>query len=139
MKISIALACLLVLLAPGKAQEIQDDYSIHAVKKVLEQPAGSSASFLEKQTNRLGDRASIALLKIFDAQDLSKPETVRRILPLIHDAFVAPQIISRAEDRKPKITLFMLTYLEHEVSASDLRQEISQTVDFVKQKTAADK
>jgi len=135
MRISIMLACLIVLFIPSKAQEIQDDYSIHSVKKVLEQPVGFSPSFLEKQTNRLGDRVAIALLKIFDAEDLSKPDTIRRILPVIRDAFVAPEIISIAEDRKPKVTLFVLTYLEHQVSTPDLREEISKTMDFVKEKT----
>src|SRR5262249_44892144 len=66
----------------SRAQEIEDDYSIHTVKGVLEQPAGFSPSFLEKQTNRLGDRASIAVLKIFDPEELTKPENVRKILPL---------------------------------------------------------
>jgi|SRR5262245_57794943 len=136
MRTPIILTCLLVLFNSGSPQEIQDDYSIHSVKKVLEQPVGFSPSFLEKQTNRLGDRVAIALLKIFDAEELSKPETIRRILPLIHDAFVAPKIISIAEDRKPKVTLFVLTYFEHQVSTPDLREEISQTMNFVKEKTA---
>jgi hypothetical protein len=109
------------------------------VKRVLRQPAGSSASFLEKQANRLGDRASIAVLKIFEVQELTKPETARKILSLIHDAFVAPEIISIREDRKPRVTLFLLTYMEHEVNAPDLRREISETADFVRNRTAAEK
>jgi len=121
----------------SRAQEIEDDYSIHTVKGVLEYPAGFSPSFLEKQTNRLGDRASIAVLKIFDAEELTKPENVRKILPLIHDAFVAPEIISRREDRNPRITLFLLAYLGREVNAPDIRREVSETEQFVRDKTTA--
>jgi hypothetical protein len=139
MRVLILIGCISVLFTQCRAQDSQDDYSINVVKRVLQQPAGSSASFLEKQANRLGDRASIALLKIFEVQELTKPETTRKILSLIHDAFVAPGIISIREDRKPRVTLFLLTYLEHEVNAPDLRREISQTADFVRNRTAAEK
>src|SRR5262245_36212790 len=140
MRALILLGCIFVVFTQCRAQDVQDDYSVKAVKRVLEQPAGFSASFLEKQANRLGDRASIAVLKIFEVQELTNPETVRKILPLIHDAFVAPGIISRREDRKPRVTLFLLTYLEeHEVNAPDLLREISQTADFVRNSAAAEK
>lgn len=61
----MAVAFLSVSLAGAGAQE-DTDYSVTEVRELMRQPAGISSSFSEKQVNRLGDRMSIALMKMYD-------------------------------------------------------------------------
>jgi hypothetical protein len=92
--------------------------------------------FSEKQVNRLGDRVSIALIKILNEQDMRNPQKIREILPLIRTAFLAPQIIAAPEDKKPAVTLLLLNYLETNVQDGLLKKEIVDLADFIKEKTA---
>jgi len=80
---------------------------------------------------------SIALLKILDEQDLTNPSIVEALLPLIRESFSYPSIISIDVNKKPSVTLFLLAYLQRNVTDSRTRQDIQQTIDFVKQKTKA--
>jgi hypothetical protein len=102
----------------------------------LQSPVLQATGFGEKQVNRLGDRVSIALIKILNEEDLRNPEEVRKILPLIRAAFVAPQIITVPEDKKPAVTLLLLNYLETTVQDGILKKEILDLKDFVREKTA---
>jgi hypothetical protein len=139
MRIYLIIFFLVLLVFNGSAQVSDDSYSIHLVENVLQHPAQLGAGFTEKQVNRLGDRVSIALLKILDEQDLKRPQQVRKILPLIHNAFVAPQIIAIAEDKKPAVTLLLLKYLETNVQDGDVKKEITQLMSFIREKTARDR
>ncbi|MDQ5845793.1 MAG: hypothetical protein M3539_10925 [Acidobacteriota bacterium] len=116
-------------------EQRDDAYSIHLVENLLQYPTQLGAGFTEKQLNRLGDRVSIALLKILPEGELSNPQKVRSFLPLIRAAFLYPNLISIGEDRKPKVTLFLLRHLENEAKDRWLKEEIVQLRDFVKEKT----
>lgn len=52
------------------AQEIEDPYSVQAVKALLQSPKDFFTGISEKVVNRLGDRVSVALLKIFGSNEL---------------------------------------------------------------------
>lgn len=139
MRMRIAIFCVILSFSNGVAQVREDSYSIQLVKNLLQYPAQLGAGFSEKQVNRLGDKVSIALLKILDEQALSNPQQIRKFLPLIHTAFLAPQIITIAEDKKPAVTLFLLRYLEANAQDGNLKNEIAQLMGFIKEKTARDR
>jgi hypothetical protein len=117
--------------------EEADQYSIRLVKGLLDQPEGASVSWLDKARDRLGDRAAIALVKIFGEQELLQPKNLHRSLQIIHGAFSAPCLIEIESDRKPSITLFVLRDLEGRVKDETLRKEITSTKTFVEQGTSA--
>src|SRR5882724_6472620 len=101
------------------------DPSVRAVEALLQQPSGFSSGFSEKQSDRLGDRVSIALLKIFKNNELEDPENIRRFLPIIRSAFLYPTLVP-AQHRKPKVTLPLLARLERKVTDVELKHQISE-------------
>ena len=105
--------------------ESPDPYGVVIVRGLLAESADFSTGFSEKQRDRLGDRAAIAVLKIFSDQELRNPATARKVLRLIETVFRNPQLISVKEDREPRVTLFLLGYLEQVAPDRQLRQEIS--------------
>jgi hypothetical protein len=112
-----------------------DAYSIRLVENLLRYPSQLGSGFGEKQLARLGDRVSIALLKILGEDELAKPERIRTLIPLVRAAFLEPKLISLAEDRKPNVTVFLLKHLKQEAKDPQLKKEVSDLTDYVKQKT----
>jgi hypothetical protein len=98
-----------------------------------------ATGFGEKQLNRLGDRVSVALVKILSEEDMKNAQEIRKILPLIRGAFLAPQIITIPEDRKPAVTLLLLSKLEATAQDEILKKEILDLKDFVREKTAGER
>ncbi|HWY54049.1 MAG TPA: hypothetical protein VNZ03_06270, partial [Terriglobales bacterium] len=49
-----------------------------------------------------------------------------------------PENISIEEDKNPKITMFLLSYLLDKVNAPELQSRIRWTIQFVKQQTGQD-
>ena len=127
---TIALAGLPAFLSGKQADA---DYSVTEVKELLKQPVGFSSSFSEKQIQRLGDRASIALMKIFSEDELTDPKNIKRFLPFIVDAFRNPNLIP-IKDREPRVTLIFLKFLEARVPA--LQADIRNTEKTVQQETS---
>jgi hypothetical protein len=82
----------------------------------LRSEAGGSGHHGKVGGWRLGDSVSIALLRILDEQELVDPKTVQTFLPLIRDSFSYPPIIALQVDKKPKVTLFLLKYLDQTFS-----------------------
>jgi hypothetical protein len=91
---------------------------------------------VEKQLQRRGDAVSVALLKILDDRDLKEDRTVEAVLDLVRQAFSSPKLISLEEDKKPKVTMFLLKYLQRSISDAKTLQDIEETVRFVNEKTA---
>src|SRR5205807_1006185 len=70
--------------------QIVEDYDLPLVRRALsEQAQGASFSFTNKYVARLGDRVSIALLKIFDDSDLHNPRQLRAALKLVRESFAS--------------------------------------------------
>ena len=143
MQINTCLTLLLLAIAGvtiyGQKQPItvqdqaEDDYSIATVRYLMKQQPGFSTSFAEKQVARLGDRVSIALLKILDENDFKDSQKVSSILPLIKESFLRPELIAVKEDRNPKVTLFLLRKIESETKDARIKSDITQLMSFIKQ------
>jgi hypothetical protein len=117
----------------------QDEYtkSIRLVKQAVAlTDEGISLSFTWKRIGRLGDGVSIALLKIYDADALQNPQNIRNYLPVIRTAFGIPKIVRLTENRKPEVTIFLLTYLEGRVKDENLKAQISDVIEFIKEQTS---
>jgi hypothetical protein len=110
------------------------DPSVHTVEALLQQPSGFSSGFSEKQSDKLGDRVSIALLKIFKNSELEDAENIRRFLPIIRSAFLYPALVP-SQFRKPKVTITLLARLEGKVTDVELKHEISEVRSFVIEQT----
>ncbi len=142
MRIYYIFTCLLLIFfsntnSQGYRAQDNDPYHIAAVREALwEQSKGITDSSTEKNINRLGDKAAIALLKILKEDELQDPQTIRSTLPIIHRAFAYPKLISEADDRKPSVTLFLLHHLESQVTDPTLKAEISELIKFIKDNTA---
>lgn len=142
MRIAIAICGILLFFSSAFSQskekeQDEDIYSIRLVKKSVKDPGFAlGASFTEKHINWLGDRVSIALLKIYDADGLKDPQNIRNYLPIVRAAFVAPRIIRLAEDRNPTVTMFLLTNLEREITDKNLQAQISDAIKYIKEQTS---
>ena len=116
------------------AGQNETDYQVEEVKGLLKLPPGSSLSFSEKFLNRLGDRVSIALMKIYTEQELANPANLRRYLPMINEAFQSLRIVP-ADDREPRVTLILLRFVEAQVQDPQLLEEILKTKAVVQKST----
>lgn len=119
-------ALLLATMSSGILGSGDEDYSTKVVQSLLAMPAGISAGFSEKQLHRLGDRLAIAIIKLHDPEELKDPEKVRRFLPLLKGAFAHPDLIQRALDKEPQVTLILLVYLSRETPDPELQLEAAQ-------------
>jgi len=114
-----------------------DPYSINFVHSALSlHSQGIYFSVVEKNIPRRGDQISIALLKIFTDIELSTPEIVRSFLPLIQQSFSQPEAISMDIDKKPRVALFLLNYLQRNISDTQTQRDIEETIKFLQEKAA---
>lgn len=133
----IPIFCLLFLTGVAgtiKAQtETQTDpYNVNLVQSAIKMYAqGIHVSILDKRLRRLGDQVSIALIKIYSVDELSKPETVRSFLPVIQEAFSNPPAITQETDKKPSVTLILLKYLRGSITDVQTQQSIDNTIKSV--------
>jgi hypothetical protein len=108
------IVCVFIILATSSCfpQDLQPEgpYSVTTIRNFLDFPDSLGSGFAEKRINRLGDGASIALMKILSSDQLQDPVLEDRILIILDMAFQAPAIV-RPEDRHPKVTLLLLNYL----------------------------
>jgi hypothetical protein len=107
-----------------------DDECVNIVRGLLELGSiGFSVSYLEKQNDRLGDRVGVALLRIFSEKDIADPDNVKIFLPVIREAFLYPEFVSRPENRIPTTTLPLLRDLERRLKGNPaMEKEISETI-----------
>ena len=145
MRFMMTICSALLLFSSVFAQEKVDgqgEYTaefIELVKTDVEQRAlGFSLSVIGKRIPRLGDGVSIALLKIYDIDALESPENIRNYLPSMRAAFTAPKLIRLSENKKPEVTIFLLTYLESRVEDENLKAQISGIIKFVKKQTLSE-
>jgi hypothetical protein len=143
LRILLIVSCVLTAVSDGMPQtkpikQKAEDPTVHTVEVLLQQPSGFSSSFSEKQSDRLGDRVSIALFKIFNAKELDDPQNIRKFLPIIRSSFLYPKLIP-TQYRKPRVTLPLLKRLESRVDEAQLKSEISAVAEFVKKQTRLDR
>ena len=102
-----------VLIAAGpQTGEPPDTYYLSIVKRCIqERQMGAISGHQMKYMPRLGDRAAIAIVKIYDGPGLIDPKNVKAYLPLIQLAFHDLRLVTDEEDHQPAVTLFLLHYL----------------------------
>ena len=122
------LAPYFIVTVPLGGQTTGDDpYSITFVRNNLQTAIaipGGRTSWAFKGFQRLGDGTSIALLKIVDEKDMTDTKTVEGILQVIRDSFSYPPVVSLGVNKKPKVTMFLLNYLQHSVSDTLSQRDI---------------
>ena len=122
--------------ATRQSEQADDPYRLSIVKHVLKFfPKKMFLSVAMKRVTWLGDGVSIALLKILTPESLADPKAIIDFLPIIRDSFSHVDYIERESDKKPSVTLFLLTTLEERVKDPELREEIRRTVQFVRKRT----
>ncbi len=121
-----------------QGSEAPDPYSLEVLRSSLKMRSGGKKyiqSTIQKQLTRLGDKVSVALLKILDEQQLADSQIVRDMLPIVRDAFSAPELISSEEDKQPQVTRFLLKHLERESFDLQLKRDIRETLQFIEEKS----
>jgi hypothetical protein len=118
--------------------EEADPYSVKLVQAALRTRSGGlTIAKVQTHLARMGDAASIALLKIFNEAELEDPHIVEVFLPIIRDSFSQPQLISVDIDKKPMITLFLLKQLKRNIADAQTQGDIDETIKFVHEKTTS--
>ena len=97
------------------------DYAVAVLQQVLALPIGVSAAHLEKALTRLGDRAAVALLKIYNDEDWSNSESVMRALGIIEVAMRAPHVIAARFDQSPDVSILLLRTILKNAADDDAR------------------
>lgn len=110
----------------------QQESSSDSVQEVQTAMMAHISSFSQKQLQGLGDRASIALIKLYSLEELTTADNIRKYLPAIQDAFNAPKTIAIPEDRQPRVTLILLHYLQGELQDKGLQAEVGRIEEMIR-------
>lgn len=144
MRVLIGGVALALSLGAAAAQERgadDDPYSTDLVRQLIElarMGPGRSISFLEKRQNRLGDRVSIAILKLHTPMELRDPQNVAAFIPVIRGAFEVPCLICRPADRNPAVTVLLLNSLAAGADDAAVKQKLLEAVSYVERAAAAE-
>jgi hypothetical protein len=86
----------------------------------------------------MGDRISIALLKIYSPEDLNESNNANACLTAIRAAFGDRNRILGPSDKDPKVTMFVLDYLQQKkVSDHNFQKRIEYVRSCVKEFTCS--
>ena len=97
------------------------DDALAVLQQVLALPIGVSAAHLEKALTRLGDRAAVALLKLYNDEDWSNSQSVKRALGIIEAAMRAPHVIAARFDQSPDVSILLLRTILENAGDDDAR------------------
>ena len=145
MKAISLLAVLLLSCSAARSQGAGEDcrpYMINLVQAALDTASsnpGFVSSHIQRGLQMQGDAVAIVLLKVLESRDFTDPQKVRAIIQIIRQSFTAVQAISIAEDKRPKVTVFLLNYVRQNVKDAKLAIEVQQAIDFVMAQTSATK
>jgi hypothetical protein len=132
----LILFCCAILMCAASSRGQSDEHDSYSISIVESASQGTSLSQPQKNLLRLGDATSIAIVKLLSEGDLSNPQIVESFLPVIRQSFSYPQLISVDVDKRPKVTLFLLKYLEQQnIPDAQTQRDIEETIKFVKDKT----
>jgi hypothetical protein len=134
--IFLGVVCLFPSAIAGQLQD-NDPYSVELVRVALKnQGHGLIIAKTQTYLARMGDAASIAILKVLSEAELYDPHTVTTFLPMIRQAFSEPRFITISIDKQPTVTLFLLKNVEQRVEDARLRKQIEETIQNVKVKAS---
>ena len=97
------------------------DDAVAVLQQVLALPIGMTAGHLEKALTRLGDRAAVALLKLYNDEDWSNSQSVKRALGIIEAAMRAPHVIAARFDQSPDVSILLLRTILENAGDDDAR------------------
>jgi hypothetical protein len=112
--------------------ESDDRYSVTVVRSALEFLTAAPGTGGTPDMKRylyplfpLGDRVSIAALKIYTPTELAKPGTAEAYLTAVRNAFSSPDVVREKSDKDSMVTVFVLEYLrEKETSDPGIENRI---------------
>jgi hypothetical protein len=92
-------------------EDLGIDYAVRVVESTLAQPDGLSMAHFETLMTRLGDRAAIALIKIYGWHRIRTHKVSPRVVWVLETAFRAPHVISARSDCVPDLSILLLEML----------------------------
>jgi len=129
---------------PVNPPVVDDRYSVSVVSSALQslQSEGPKSSIEVKiyiwPVLPLGDRVSIAVLRIYTADELVRAENAEAYLTVVRNAFSMRSSVLEKSDADPRVTLFVLEYLrEKEVSNPGIEKRIAYLEGCVKDFTCS--
>lgn len=133
-KLLFALAILVSVSSAAVSQaDSSDPYGEQLVASLMK--SRYLFSVVEKKINRSGDRAAIAIIRSIGTERPLTSKDIEQICFIIRLAFEAPQIISTDNDRQPRATLLLLSYLSYLPAAKESKDIIFHTQSYVVQQT----
>lgn len=114
------------------------NYSKEIIEKILLNKVNNKdLEETEEILNKLGDQASIALMKCFLQKDKFEDKTYIKelILPIIKSAFNKPHQIQNEIDKSPQATILFLDFMKCKTKDNNLKNEIEQVELFIKDQT----
>ncbi|MEJ2145346.1 MAG: hypothetical protein P8020_09435 [Acidobacteriota bacterium] len=129
-----ALAMMLAL-GPSVLGQSNDPYALRFVSEVLQHYGHFSTGWEDKGLPRLGDKASIALIKLSSLDAWKDPVLVHKALGIIRDSFSHPELIEYPSDRYPSVTTLLLSWLKTIHQEQETIDEINRTEEFVEGQT----
>ncbi len=107
--------------SPYKSGRLDDDYAVPLVTSAFDLLHRRNVASFELKglwlLSQLGDLASIATLKIYNKDELITPDTASVYLIVARTAFSNKSQVLNKPDLDPKVTLFILSYLEEKEAA----------------------
>jgi hypothetical protein len=121
---------------------LEDRYSVSVVTAALQFLKRGGSSLDIKQyiwpLLSLGDRVSIATLKIYTTDELVQPENTQLYLIAVRNAFSSRGSVLEKSDADPRVTLFVLQYLRgKDVSNPGIEKRIAYLEGCVKDFTCS--
>lgn len=117
---------------PASPPVLEDRYSVSVVSSALQflHRQGPTNSMEAKEyiwpVQPLEDRVSIAVLRIYTAEELVQAENAAAYLTVVRNAFSMRSSVLEKSDADPRVTLFVLEYLrEKEVSNPGIEKRIA--------------
>jgi len=109
---------------------LEDRYSVATVSAALKFIQRGGNTIEEKgyiwPLSSLGDRASIAVLKIYADDELLQTSNTVAYLSIVRNAFSSRSDVVEKSDADPRVTLFVLSYLKaRETSNPEIEKKIA--------------
>ena len=112
-----------------------DPYSLKPVSAIKELYGRFSTGWDEKEVPRLGDKGSIALIKLSSLDSWNDPDEVQKALGMMRDFFSHPEFIENPSDKHPRVTLLLLSWLRCNHNESEILKEIDRTAQYIEEQT----
>ncbi|MFZ0429938.1 MAG: hypothetical protein WAO20_17615 [Acidobacteriota bacterium] len=135
-RVTICVGLVAVLLMPAAVSgQSSDPYSLKVVSAIESHYGTFSTGWDDTELPRLGDKGSIALVKLSSLEKWSDPDQVHKTLGMMRDFFSHPEFVENSSDRQPRVTLIVLSWLRSLHKEPDILREIDRTVQYVEEKT----